>query len=115
MYLSKSRRPITGRPLARTITAAFLLTALGISIQASASVPVDPGTASLETRLREARVFEEPLIATGPSSVEEQQALWQAVQQYRDAGNAEAFAPLQSFLTQYPNSAWASRCAPTSA
>ncbi|AST29510.1 discoidin domain-containing protein [Ralstonia pseudosolanacearum] len=106
MYLSKSRRPITGRPLARTITAAFLLTALGISIQASASVPVDPGTASLETRLREARVFEEPLIATGPSSVEEQQALWQAVQQYRDAGNAEAFAPLQSFLTQYPNSAW---------
>ncbi|MET2467036.1 discoidin domain-containing protein [Ralstonia sp. SM1864_UCD524_TZ4] len=106
MYLSKSRRPITGRPLARTITAAFLLTALGISVPASASVPVDPGTASLETRLREARVFEEPLIATGPSSLEEQQALWQAVQQYRDAGNAEAFAPLQSFLTQYPNSAW---------
>ncbi|MDO3623197.1 discoidin domain-containing protein [Ralstonia pseudosolanacearum] len=106
MYLSKSRRPITGRPLARAITAAFLLTALGISIQASASVPVDPGTASLETRLREARVFEEPLIATGPSSLEEQQALWQAVQQYRDAGNAEAFVPLQSFLAQYPDSAW---------
>ncbi|MEF3062805.1 discoidin domain-containing protein [Ralstonia solanacearum] len=106
MYPFESRRPLAGRPLARAIAATFLLTALGIGIPASASVQPDPGTASLETRLREARVFEEPLIATGPSSAEEQQALWQAVQQYRDAGNAEAFAPLQAFLAQYPNSAW---------
>ncbi len=106
MHLSKSRRPLAGRPLARAIAATFLLTALGIGFPASASVSVDPGTASLETRLREARVFEEPLIATGSSRPEEQQALWQAVQQYRDAGNAEALAPLQAFLAQYPNSAW---------
>ncbi|MHA6833717.1 discoidin domain-containing protein [Ralstonia pseudosolanacearum] len=106
MHLSKSRRPLTGRPLARAIAAVFVLTTLGLGIPASATIPADPGTAALEARLREVRVFEEPLIATGPSSPEEQQALWQAVQHYRDAGNAEAFAPLQAFLTQYPNSAW---------
>ena len=106
MQPTKPSRLSGSRPLACVFAAALLFTSLGFSSAGLASAQMDPESASLETRLREARLFEEPLIATGPSSIEERQALWQAVQQYRDAGNAEAVAPLQAFLVEHPESRW---------
>ena len=106
MRPTKPNRLPGTRPLACAFAAALLFTSLGFSSAGFASVQLDPGSASLETRLREARLFEEPLIATGPSSIEEQQALWEAIQQYRDGGGAEAFGPLQAFLDQHPDSPW---------
>lgn len=94
------------RSPARAIAFTLLLSSFGFGLPAAVAIPTDSSTVGFETRLREARVFEEPLIATGPSSIEEQQALWQAIQQYRDGEGAEAFVPLQAFLDQYPDSPW---------
>lgn len=91
---------------ARAIAAALSLTFWGLGIPVSASIVPASSAAPQDTRIRDEGVFEEPLVATGPSSAEEQQALWQALQQYRDAGNAEALAPLQAFLDEHPDSPW---------
>lgn len=91
---------------APAIAFTLLLSSFGFGLPAAAAIPTDPSTVALETRLREARFFEEPLVATGPSSIEEQQALWEAIQKFRDGRGAEAFEPLQAFLDQYPGSPW---------
>ncbi|CAJ0744851.1 hypothetical protein R16034_04878 [Ralstonia edaphis] len=88
------------------IALALLYSFSGVGLANDTPPTAAQDSETLETRLREVRLFEEPLIATGPSSLEEQQTLWRAIQQYRDGGNAEALGPLKSFLEQYPRSPW---------
>ncbi|MHA6844620.1 RHS repeat-associated core domain-containing protein [Ralstonia syzygii] len=95
------------RPLARVVASLFVVGSLAIAHSASAATTKSTDASWLETQIRTAKLFEEPLVATGPSSAAEQQALWQALQQYRAGGNADDVAPLQAFLDAYPNSAWA--------
>jgi RHS repeat-associated protein len=56
--------------------------------------------------------FTEPLVATGPTTPEEDTALKEATQAFSDPANAtqdfpDAAAPLLAFLAKYPNSHWA--------
>jgi len=50
--------------------------------------------------------FEEPLVATGRTSAEENAALLAAVKAYEARETADDFAALHSFLTDYPRSNW---------
>ncbi|CAJ0744847.1 hypothetical protein R16034_04874 [Ralstonia edaphis] len=99
-------RTLSKQLAARAAAFTLLLSSFGFGLPAAVAMPTDPNTAALEARLREGRFFEEPLVTTGPSSIEEQQALWVAIQQYRDGGAAEFFGPLQAFLDQHPDSPW---------
>ncbi len=56
--------------------------------------------------------FAEPLVATGPTTPEEDAALTTATTAFSDPANTgkdfpEAAAPVLAFLAQYPNSSWA--------
>lgn len=106
MYRTKPNRSRTGRLVVHAVASAAWTLSLGFGLPVWASVSATPDEIPLDIRLREERLFEEPLVATGPSSLQEQQALWEAVRQYRESGDAESFEPLQAFLSQYPNSAW---------
>jgi len=55
--------------------------------------------------------FEEPLVATGRTSAEENAALLAAVKAYEARETADDFAALHSFLTDYPRSNWRIRVA----
>jgi RHS repeat-associated protein len=50
--------------------------------------------------------LEEPLVATSPTSAEEDQALIRAVSLYRDQSEADQFQALESFLSDHPQSGW---------
>ncbi|MEZ0191977.1 RHS repeat-associated core domain-containing protein [Ralstonia solanacearum] len=104
MLLSSSR--LVERPLARVVASLFVLGAFGAATPSLAAVTQPANVSWLETQIRTAKLFEEPLVATGPSSAEEQQALWQALEQYRASGSAEHIAPLQAFLDAHPDSPW---------
>ncbi len=104
MLLSSSR--LVERPLARVVASLFVLGAFGAATPSLAAATQPTNVSWLETQIRTAKLFEEPLVATGPSSAEEQQALWQALEQYRAGGSAEHIAPLQAFLDTHPDSPW---------
>ena len=50
--------------------------------------------------------FEEPLIATAPTSPRENAALLTALRAYESREIADDFAALHSFLSDYPHSGW---------
>ncbi len=50
--------------------------------------------------------FEEPLIATGPTSIKEDAALFKSLTSYRDRAVEDDFSSLTSFLKEYPHSSW---------
>ncbi|WP_404943866.1 RHS repeat-associated core domain-containing protein (plasmid) [Ralstonia solanacearum P673] len=101
-----SSRRLVERPLARVVASLFVLGAFGAVTLSLAAATQPTNVSWLETQIRTAKLFEEPLVATGPSSAEEQQALWQALEQYRASGSAEHIAPLQAFLDAHPDSPW---------
>lgn len=104
MLLSSSR--LVERPLARVVASLFVLGAFGTAMPSLAAATQTTNVSWLETQIRTAKLFEEPLVATGPSNAEEQQALWQALEQYRTSGSAEHVAVLQAFLDAHPDSPW---------
>jgi len=55
---------------------------------------------------RLASQFEEPLIASGATSAQEDAALLKALQSYHSRTVEDDFSNLTAFLRQYPNSAW---------
>jgi RHS repeat-associated protein len=55
---------------------------------------------------RLASQFEEPLIASGATSAQEDAALLKALQRYHGRTHEDDFATLTAFLSQYPSSAW---------
>lgn len=111
MLLSSSR--LVERPLARVVASLFVLGAFGTATPSLAAATQTTNVSWLETQIRTAKLFEEPLVATGPSSAEEQQALWQALEQYRASGSAEHVAALQAFWMPTRTAPGAWRCAPT--
>jgi RHS repeat-associated protein len=50
--------------------------------------------------------FEEPLIATGPTSPKDDAALLQALRTFRDRGAEDDFTALENFIKSHPHSAW---------
>ena len=50
--------------------------------------------------------FEEPLVPTAATSVEEDKALSQALKSYRESTTNDDFRPLEEFLKDHPQSGW---------
>jgi RHS repeat-associated protein len=63
----------------------------------------DPPT---DAELFRARVFAEPFVPSGPTTVDENRAFAAAITQYVQGGNNEDVTPLGTFLSQHPTSAW---------
>src|SRR5579859_5018086 len=61
--------------------------------------------AASQLSVRAAR-FEEPLLATGPTSPEEDAALLGAIEAHERRASVDDFAALNAFLSDYPRSAW---------
>jgi len=63
----------------------------------------DPPT---DVELFKARVFEEPLIPEGPSTVRENRALGTALESYLQAKSREEISSLETFLAAHPTTVW---------
>jgi RHS repeat-associated protein len=70
------------------------------------ALPQLPSTQRELSRLGRTQ-FEEPLIATGPTSPKEDQALLRAITAYRDQAIPDDFRVFDVFLSEHPRSAWA--------
>jgi RHS repeat-associated protein len=85
-----------------------VLAFLGLLLTATvgAAAPADPpAPAGLDAQLAAAH-FAEPLIATGPTTRTEGQALLRAIAAYEGRGSPDDFSTLLGFLRAYPHSGW---------
>ena len=80
---------------------------LGVLLIVSAVGAASPASGAAILELQDlATGFEEPLVATAATSAEEDQALAQAIQSYREQAAGDDFGALQSFLADHPQSGW---------
>jgi RHS repeat-associated protein len=87
--------------LLRLLLVACMLGAAGGAAAASPGSDADrPQLSLLASR------FEEPLVATGQTSPEEDEALAQAILAYRQVAALDDVRPLEAFLATYPHSGW---------
>ena len=71
-------------------------------------VPLSPVFSAQPTddELFRARVFGEPMVPTGTTSLDENRALATALSAFLDGRGREDFAPIEGFLKAHPTSAW---------
>jgi YD repeat-containing protein len=86
----------------RCVAFIFLTIFASHIVQARAS----EGDAPSDAALQAAPGFEEPLIATGPTSANENRALARAIEAYRAPQATQDPTVLESYLQAYPKSAW---------
>ncbi|HSB97888.1 MAG TPA: RHS repeat-associated core domain-containing protein, partial [Spongiibacteraceae bacterium] len=92
----------------RRFTPTFLFMALLISGDSSFAAAADlaaPPTTIAQT-LRDMPVFEEPLVAAKPTTLDEDQAVAHAVALYQQQKNPDDFKVFDDFLRRYPQSGW---------
>jgi RHS repeat-associated protein len=63
-------------------------------------------SASAHLALRTAGIFEEPLVATGETSADEDQALLRAIAGYKTQTDRDDFTVFDHFLAEFPHSNW---------
>ena len=99
-----SQRVLCWRSPLRELGFVLIVVALWTGVAARAALPLS-GPAGLES-MDLATGFEEPLIATGPTSAGEDEALARAVNSYRGQAAQGDFQALEGFLADHPGSGW---------
>jgi RHS repeat-associated protein len=70
------------------------------------AAPLPYSKSPLAIDVRASRVFEEPLVATGTTSTDEDQALAEAITSYQNQPVIDDFKVFDGFLRAYPQSEW---------
>jgi YD repeat-containing protein len=83
-----------------------LTRALGLALVVAAWGPPAQSASPLSGAPDRATGFEEPLVATGPTSAEEDEALDRAVSSYRGQATDDGFQTFEAFLANHPHSGW---------
>ncbi|HVK55983.1 MAG TPA: cysteine peptidase family C39 domain-containing protein, partial [Burkholderiales bacterium] len=85
---------------------ALVLVATALLIPCFATATSVSSTTIQTSQIRIAPGFEEPFVATGPTSPEEDKLLAEAIAGYRQTPGAPHFTAFDPLLKQYPNTAW---------
>jgi hypothetical protein len=96
----------SNRGLVKCCAALLLLLSVAGPLFAAAIPDAPTPQSDTASRIQGLRVFEEPVISTGPASSGEDDELWSLLDDYDRAGNAEALEPLLGFLEDHPDSPW---------